>query len=104
MSNSDYSDLNAEIINITPKRKNGRGKWFILAAIILLFVVLLSSVGVYTEALWFDSVGFAARFWSVFALGWILFAVFGVLTFVILRGGFLRLKNFSGWIKSRHGK
>ena len=96
MSNSDYSDLNAEIINITPKRKNGRGKWFILAAIILLFVVLLNSVGVYTEALWFDSVGFAARFWSVFALGWILFAVFGVLTFVILRGGFFALEKFFG--------
>lgn len=98
MSNSDYSDLDAEIINITPKRNSGRGrsKWIIFAAAFLLFIVSLNGVGVYTEALWFDSIGFASRFWSVFALGWILFAVFGILTFVILRGGFYALERFFG--------
>ncbi len=98
MSNSDYSDLDAEIIEITPKQKRGRGqsKWIILAAMLLLFVVLLSSVGIYTEALWFDSLGFASRFWYVFALGWILFAVFGILTFGILRGGFYALERIFG--------
>ncbi|MBA3692773.1 MAG: UPF0182 family protein, partial [Acidobacteria bacterium] len=98
MSNSDYSDLDAEIINITPKQKRGRGqsKWIILAAMLLLFVALLSSVGIYTEALWFDSLGFASRFWYVFALGWILFAVFGILTFGILRGGFYMLERIFG--------
>ncbi len=98
MSNSDYSDLDAEIIDITPKQKRGRGqsKWIILAAVLLLFVALLSSVGIYTEALWFDSLGFASRFWYVFALGWILFAVFGILTFGILRGGFYLLERIFG--------
>lgn len=98
MSNSDYSDLDAEIIEITPKQKRGRGqsKWIILAAMLVLFVVLLSGVGIYTEALWFDSLGFAFRFWDVFALGWILFAVFGILTFGILRGGFYALERFFG--------
>ena len=98
MSNSDYSDLDAEIINVTPKQNSGRGrsKWIILAAALLLLVVSLNGVGVYTEALWFDSIGFASRFWSVLALGWALFAVFGVLTFLILRGGFYALERFFG--------
>ena len=98
MNNSDYSALDAEIIDITPghKSRHNRKKWFVIAAVFLLFVILLNGVGVYTEALWFDSIGFAARFWSVFALGWILFAVFGVLTFVILRSGFFALERFFG--------
>jgi uncharacterized membrane protein (UPF0182 family) len=56
----------------------------------------LSGVGIYTEALWFDSLGFASRFWSVFTLGWILFVVFGALTFLILRGGFYALERIFG--------
>ena len=99
MNNSDYSDLDAEIIDVSPRRKPERGapsKWIILAAAVLLLVVMLSCVGIYTEALWFDSLGFASRFWSVFALGWILFAVFGALTFAILRLGFYALERIFG--------
>ncbi len=98
MSNSDYSDLDAEIINVTPKRNSGRrrGKWIIFAAALLLLIVSLNGASVYTEALWFDSIGFASRFWSVLALGWTLFAVFGVLTFLILRGGFYALERGFG--------
>lgn len=100
MNNSDYSDLDAEIIDITPKQKRGGGrgqiKWIIFAAAFFIFVALLSGVGLYTESLWFDSIGFASRFWSVFRLGWILFAVFGLLTFLILRGGFYWLERFFG--------
>src|SRR5712691_9033850 len=88
MDKLEYSDLDADIIDITPKRKRrgGRIKWFVLAAL-LLFIVLLSSVGIYTESLWFGSLGFASRFWYVFDLGWGLFAVFAVLTIAIIRGG-----------------
>jgi uncharacterized membrane protein (UPF0182 family) len=97
MDKLDYSDLDADIIDITPKlkRKRGRIKWLVLAAILLL-VLLLSSVGIYIEALWFGSLGFASRFWYVFALGWILFAVFGILTFAIVRGGFYLLELLFG--------
>ncbi|MGB7209783.1 MAG: UPF0182 family protein, partial [Pyrinomonadaceae bacterium] len=94
MDNLEYSDLDAEIIDITPQKKlrGGRIKWVVLAALLLL---VLSGLGlsVYTEALWFGSLGFAARFWYVFNLGWILFAVFGVLTFAIVRGGFYLLER-----------
>jgi len=97
MSNSDYAELDAEIINITPKQKSGgKGKWIIFATVFLLLTVLLSSIGFYTDALWFDSLGFASRFWSVFRLGWILFAVFGVSTFLILRAGFYLLERHFG--------
>jgi len=100
MSDSDYSELDAEIIDITPKRKRGRDggrrKWIIFAAAFLLFIAILTGVRLYTEALWFDSLGFASRFWSVWAIGWSLFAIFGALTFGILRGGFYWLERFFG--------
>lgn len=98
MNNSNYSDLDAEIINVTPKQERGRGlgKWIVFAALLLPFAAALSGVGIYTESLWFESIGFASRFWAVFALGWILFAVFGILTFLILRGGFFALERCFG--------
>ena len=98
MKNSDYSDLDAEIINVTPTQKGrgGIGKWFAAAAIIVFSMVLLNGLGVYIESLWFDSLGYASRFWSVFALGWTLFAVFGTATLLILSGGFYLLEKFFG--------
>jgi len=97
MDKLDYSDLDADIIDISPKRtrKGGRIKWFVLVAVLLL-IVLLSSVSIYTEALWFGSLGFASRFWYVFAVGWSLFALFGALTFAIVRGGFYILERVFG--------
>lgn len=93
MNNSDYSDLDAEIINITPRQRPQRGwrKWIILPALFVIAIVLLRGIGIYIESLWFDSLGFASRFWYEFRLGWTLFAVFGILTIVILRGGFYLL-------------
>src|SRR5205814_2600348 len=44
----------------------------------------------------FGSLGFGARYWKVFGLGWALFAVFGALTFVILRFGFFGLERIFG--------
>lgn len=98
MDKLDYADLDAEIINVTPKQERGGGgriKWFVLAAL-LLVIALVSSVSIYTEALWFGSLGFASRYRYVLALGWILFAVFGILTFVIVRGGLYILERLFG--------
>lgn len=99
MDKLDYSDLNDEIIDITPhdraKPRGGRVKWFVFSALLLVFV-LVSCVGVYTDALWFGSLGFGSRFWYVFGLGWTLFAVFGILTVAILRGGFYLLERLFG--------
>ncbi len=102
MDKLEYTDLDSDIIDITPqqkrreqKRRGGRIKWFVLAALLLLIGLVLS-VGIYTEALWFGSLGFASRFWYVFGLGWILFAIFGILTFAIVRGGFYALERHFG--------
>jgi len=97
MDKLDYSDLDADIIDITPKRKRKGGsiKWFVLAAI-LLVILFVSGVGVYTEALWFDSLEFGSRYWYTFSLGWILFAVFGILTCAIMRGGIFLLEHLYG--------
>lgn len=98
MNNSDYSELDADIIDVTPKVKRGSGggkfKWFALAAVLILLLALFNGAGLYIDALWFDSLGFGARFWTVYALGWILFAAFGLLTFLILRAGFYALERF----------
>jgi hypothetical protein len=90
-------DLNADIIDVSPKRqrKGGRIKWFVLAAVLLL-IVLVSSVSIYIEALWFGSLGFSSRFWYVFAVGWALLVLFGILTFAIIRGGFYILERLFG--------
>ena len=97
MDKLDYSDLDAEIIDVSPKRrrKGGRIKWFVLAAVLLL-IVLASSVSIYIEALWFGSLGFSSRFWYVFGVGWALFVLFGTLTFTIIRGGFYVLESLFG--------
>ena len=94
MDKMDYSELNAEIIDITPPQRRGGGqiKWILFSALLLLIGLGLG-LNVYTDALWFGSLGFASRFWYVFNLGWILFAVFGILTFAIVRGGFYALER-----------
>ena len=98
MDKPDYSDIDAEIIDITPRlpqlrRKHGRIKWAILAVLILL-IAALRGISIYTDELWYDSLGFGSRFWYVLGLGWGLFAVFGILTLVILGGGFFILQKW----------
>src|SRR5437870_1537383 len=97
MSNPDYTVLDDNVVDITPRLKGpGRPiKWLVLAAV-LIMVALFSSVTIYTESLWFASLGFGSRYWYVFGLGWGLFAVFGVLTFAILRLGFYGLERLFG--------
>ena len=98
MSNPDYSDTNGEVIDISPARKPARKRlrWLIPALLLLLIVGLTHGVGVYLEALWFGSLGFASRFWYTYALGWALFGIFGALTLAILRGGFFVLNKIFG--------
>ena len=95
MNNTDYSDLDDEIINITPRtpRKPSRTKWVILAVLIMI-IAAWRGIYVYTDALWYDSLGFGSRFWYVLELGWGLFSIFGILTFAILGGGFSVLQKW----------
>lgn len=95
MSTSDYSNLDSEIVDVTPARRKRRGRlrWIILATVVLLLVIW-RAMYVYVDSLWYGSMGFGSRFWYVLELGWILFAFFGVLTFAILRGGFYVLERW----------
>jgi len=49
-------------------------------------------VSYYVDALWFDSLGYAAVFWTRINLQALTFAVFSVITFVAIYGAFLALK------------
>jgi uncharacterized membrane protein (UPF0182 family) len=97
MDKLQYTDLDDDIIDITPRaqRNGGRTKWFLIPAF-LFVIALMSSVGIYTDSLWFGSLGFSSRYWYVFSLGWILFAVFTLVTIALLRGGFYILTRIFG--------
>ncbi|HEX8175120.1 MAG TPA: UPF0182 family protein [Pyrinomonadaceae bacterium] len=85
-------DLDDEVIDVGPPERRRWRRWVILAAIILGFV-LLRSVSIYVEALWFDSLGFASVYWYTFRLKLALFVIFLLATLVILRGAFWLLER-----------
>jgi uncharacterized protein len=89
MSKPVSLDDNDEVIEIspTPPQRRRWRRWVILAVILLVFA-LSQSLSIYIEALWFGSLGYASVFWYTFRLKLILFAVFALLTFIILRGVF----------------
>ena len=98
MDKLEYSDLDADVINITPRNagKRGGSLWWIAIPLVLFLIGVASSIGIYADALWFDSLGFSSRFWYVFGLGWVLFAVFAILTVVLVRGGFYIMGRIFG--------
>jgi len=70
-----------------------RGRlWILLAAIVLILLFSFSTlISWYVSGLWFGSLGFASVFWKSLRLQWAVFAIFGVVTFVILYGWCLLL-------------
>lgn len=97
MDKLEYTDLDADFIDISPQgpRKRGRLKWLAIP-FVLLIVGAFASIGIYTDALWFGSLGFSSRFWYVFWLGWGLFAAFAILTAALLKTGFYGLARMFG--------
>ncbi|MBC7795849.1 MAG: UPF0182 family protein, partial [Pyrinomonadaceae bacterium] len=95
MSKEDFSDLDAEIIDVSPVQRP-QLNWRIWISVAALFVAAIASfraIGIYVESLWFDSLGFSTRYWYEFTIGWALFAAFAVLTTLILRTGFYALEK-----------
>ena len=72
MNDVDLEILDSNVIDITPQpvRRRGRVKWFAIATLFIV-AALWNSVSVYTESLWFDSLGFGSRYWYVFGVGWV---------------------------------
>ncbi|MBD0371279.1 MAG: UPF0182 family protein [Pyrinomonadaceae bacterium] len=81
-----------EVIDVGPPARRRWRRWVILAAVVLVFI-LLRSVSIYVEALWFDSLGYASVYWYTFRLKLALFIIFLLLTLVILRGAFWLLER-----------
>lgn len=92
------TDSPGEIIDvgrIRPRRK--RWRWFVLLAIVGLLFVGSRALSIYVSALWFGSLGYSSVYWYMFKLKIELFAIFAVLTILILRAGFwLVQRGFAG--------
>src|ERR1700682_1269845 len=89
MSHPVSLDSDGEIIDvghIKPRRR--RWVWWVLVAGVLLIFSASRVLSIYISALWFSSLGYSAVYWYMFKLKLALFAIFFVLTVLILRGGF----------------
>jgi len=71
MDISGYSDLDDEIIEVSPRTpppRRGRLKWIVLAAFLVL-IVLWQVIYLYVDALWYGSLGLDWRYWYILELG-----------------------------------
>src|SRR5215218_8246615 len=90
MSEQILDDSDFEVIDTTPKPKTKRRwrLWIILAIILVSLLSVPSLIGIYVNSLWFESLGYSPVYWYQFNLTLMLFFVFALLTFFILRGAF----------------
>jgi uncharacterized membrane protein (UPF0182 family) len=73
-----------------------RVKIWIVVAAFLLFISFSRILSIYISALWFDSLGYSSVFWYVFEVKLALFAVFAVLTALLLSATFLLFQRLFG--------
>lgn len=81
-----------EIIDVPPPRRRHWRRWLI-AGLVLLFIILSRSLSIYVSALWFGSLGYSSVYWYILKLKVILFLGFFLLTVAILRGAFWLLER-----------
>jgi hypothetical protein len=94
MSKQIDDEAEGEVIDITPQIKRPRWRWWIVLGVVLFLIFVLPRLlGVYIEALWFDSVGYGPVYWYTFKLKLALFFLFALLTLFILRGAFWLLQR-----------
>ncbi len=88
-----YSPVDdAEIIEIQPPARRRWRRW-VLGGVVLLFILLSNSLGIYVSALWFGSLGYQDVYWYIFQLKAALFVGFALVTVAILRGSFWLLER-----------
>jgi uncharacterized protein len=75
-----------------PHRPRRRGRLFLIAVLAAIVLSGGTALSYYVEALWFESLGYAAVFWRTLNIEAAVFAAFAVATFLILYGSFLALK------------
>ena len=86
---------NATIIDVGPPRRRRLKLWIIIAAI-LVFLSISRLLSVYISALWFGSLGYSSVYWYVFKAKLALFAIFTVLTALLLSATFLLFQRLFG--------
>ena len=75
-----------------PRRPRRRGGLLVLALIAAVVLGAGTALSYYVEALWFESLGYAAVFWKTLNFQSAVFIVFALTTFVAAYGAFLVLK------------
>src|SRR6202050_1510662 len=88
----DQSNGGPRRIGSLPPPRRRRGGVIILAIAAAVFLGGGTLVSYYVDALWFDSLGYAAVFWTRINLQAAPFALFALLTFGAIYGAFLALK------------
>ncbi|HTW78135.1 MAG TPA: UPF0182 family protein, partial [Terracidiphilus sp.] len=67
--------------------------YLLLAVLLLIFFSASTAISYWVDLLWFGSLGYSAVFWKSFNLEWGTFAVFALLTFLVLFTAFLALRR-----------
>jgi len=86
----------AEVIDVGPRKRRGRLKWWLIAAAILLLISLSRILSIYLSALWFESLGYSSVYWYVFKVKLALFAASALLTALLLSATFLLFQRLFG--------
>src|SRR5687767_9212714 len=84
-----------DVIEVGPPRRRRLTIWIVVAAIIL-FLSFSRIISVYLSSLWFGSLGYSSVYWYVFKTKLALFAVFTVLTALLLSATFLLFQRLFG--------
>ena len=84
-----------EVIDVGPPKRRWFKIWIIVAAIIL-FISFSRIISVYLSALWFGSLGYSSVYWYVFKTKLALFAIFTILTALLLSATFLLFQRLFG--------
>jgi len=81
------------VIDLKPG--NRRRRWLVVAVVVVLAILLFGSklIGIYVDALWFNSLGFSQVYWYKFRIGGLLFLVFLVVSFALVRLPFVFLNR-----------
>src|ERR1700686_3402212 len=99
----DHSNGRTRSIGHSAAPRRRRRSIILLAAAAVVFMGGGTVVSYYVDALWFESLGYAAVFWTRLNLQALTFAAFSIVTFVAIYGVFLALKPARGAAADRAG-
>ncbi len=92
MAAMDEDRLFDDVIDLKPRKR--RFGLIVTAAIILALLLFGSQfLNIYIDALWFSAVGYSKVYWYKFRLGGLLFVIFFVVSFLIVRVPFIFLNR-----------